>query len=109
MVAESSAVIAGAGRGGNAGGDLALHHEHGALDGAGEAEEMQQNLRGNEVGQVADDEQLVAAGVAQGSEVGGENVLGENFDGGAIGELLAQARRQLAVEFDGNEVLGTLG
>lgn len=53
------AEVAATGRGGDALGDLALHHEHGggeeAGGGEGGAEEMEQDIGGDVVGEVADD------------------------------------------------------
>ena len=57
------AVVADAGRGGDAVGDLALHHEHGAAEEAGArgGEEVEQDVGGDVVGEVADDVEVEGA------------------------------------------------
>ena len=48
-------VVADAGRGGDAVGDFALHHEDGATEVGGGAEEVEEDVGGDVVGEVADD------------------------------------------------------
>ena len=49
------AIVAGAGCGGDALGDFALHHQDGAIDGGVVRDEVEQDVGGDVVGQIADD------------------------------------------------------
>ena len=88
---------------GDASGHFALDHDNGSLDGSVEAEETEQNFRGDVVGQIADDQELFFVSSAQRSEVDGQNVLLENFDRCSIRKLVAQAGGQVAIQLDGHQ------
>lgn len=106
---REQAVVADAGMGSKAVGDLALNHNDGAVDCLVRGEEVEQDVGSDVVGQIADDEQLVRILGAEGTEVGSENVLLEDFDVGLIGELGTKARGEIAVEFDGDEATSAAG
>lgn len=92
-------VVAGTGRGGNAVGDFALHHDDGCGDGRVVVEEMRENRRGDVVGKISHDAEFFVA-CAQCAEVHCEDVGLDYFDGG---ELRAELRGKSAVELDGDE------
>ncbi len=73
-------------------------------------DEMEQDVGGEVVGQVSDDEELfVGMGfrvVREGGEVDVEDVVLEDFDVGLGGETFAEARGEFAVELDGDEASG---
>ena len=109
-----------AGLRGEAVGDFALDHDDGAFDLRAEVEEVEEDVGSDVVGQVADYEKLVGrrllVGVdsvrvdgvaAQSGEIGAENVLLEDLDGGQGSKLFAELRSEVAVEFDGDEAVGT--
>lgn len=102
------AVVARAGLRGDAVGDFALDHEDGAIDSGFMRGEMEQDVRGEVVGQVADDEELFGW-LRQGGEVYVEDVALDDFDVGLRGEAFAEARGEFAVEFDGDEAAGAGG
>ena len=102
--------VADAGRRGDALGDLVLEHEHGAAEMAAFAhfEELEQDLRRDVVGQVADD---VGTGLVgeQAAEISGEHVAFDDGDGGLV--LIAQAELggEVGVEFYGDEAVAVRG
>ena len=93
-----------AGRRGHARDDLPLQHEvlveHRACGG----QQVEQDRRRDVVGQVADDAQLAAPPCRQRREVDAEHVGFDDFEH----RVLAQPRREVAVEFDDGEVLAAL-
>ncbi len=103
------AVIAGAGAGGDALSDFMLDHHDGAVDDGVRGEEVKEDVGGDVVGEIADDEELAVAVGSEGGQIGSQNVLLKDFDLRVAGELCAQARSEAAVEFDGDEALGTAG
>ena len=93
------AVIASAGRGGEALGDFGLHDEVHFVDVRRKPEEMMQNRRSDVVGQISVDADPAASG--ERGEIGFENVA---RDDGEIRELLgetAQPGDELRIELDG--------
>ena len=100
-------VVADAGRGGYALGDFALHHQDGAGDlaGGGGFKEMEQDVRGDVVRQVADNIEGFTLR-SQRSQVGREDVGFEDFDSGVFAEAEAQFGGKGAIEFDRDQALG---
>ena len=109
------AVVARAGKGGDAIGDFALDHQYGPVEddaaqdwafGGGVAGgQFEEDLRGDVVGEIAEDEQGLASGGGGGGEVEGEDVLLE--DGEAAGwEPGAEMGGEAGVELDGEDVSG---
>ena len=102
------AVFAGAGLGGDAVGDFALHHEGDAIDGGVALSKFEEDGRGDVVGQVAEDEEGLAGSGGSGGEVEGEDVLVDYGDV-LCGELGAEVGGEGGVEFDGDEAVGAGG
>jgi len=109
------AEVAGAGLGGDAIGYFALDHQDGAVEdgaalgcafGGGVAgSEFEEDLRGDVVGEIAEDKQGLAGGCGGGGKVEGEDVLLE--DGEAAGwEPGAEMGGEAGVKLDGEDVGG---
>lgn len=105
---REQAVVAGAGLGCDAVGDFALDHKDGAVDSLFVGCEVQQDVRGEVVGQVADDEQLFVR-PGERREIDIEDVAFDDFDIALRCEAVAEAWGQVAVEFDGDEAFGVRG
>ena len=112
------AVVADAGEGGDAIGDLALHHEDGAFERGGEGggEEFEQDVGGDVVGEVADDVEAVRLGLGafafefeQCGEVGFEDVGLVDADVGMIAEAEGEFGGEGGVELDSDETVGAGG
>ena len=102
---REQAVVPRAGRGGYAEGDFALHHEDGEVEGGVAGGELEQDGRGDVVGQVAGDTEALARGRGGSGEVEVEHILLD--DGYAAGiEVRAQAGGEIAVELDGENAAG---
>ena len=104
------AVVADAGCGGEAVGDLALHHEDGAGKevGAGERKEAEEDFGGDVVGKVSDDVGGFA-GRDESGEVGCEDVGVEDLDVEVGAEFEAEFGGEGGVELDGDEAAAARG
>lgn len=106
------AVVAAAGRGGDAVCDFALDHEDGEVDGGCGVGEAGEDGRGDVVGQVADDEELLAGFEGDGAKVNGENVLAvqlEVWEAALGGEAVFEVGGEDGVDFNGDEASGACG
>jgi hypothetical protein len=99
------AVVARAGRRGDSLGDFALDHEHGAVKRSATGGQFEHDLRGDVVGQVAEDEQRMACLGGCRGEVKVENVLlvDSELVGGEAG---AEMGCEAWIKLDGDDVRG---
>lgn len=100
------AVVAGAGLGGDTVGDFSLDHEHGAIDRLLVCDEMEQDVRGEVVGQIADYEEFFVW-LRERGEVDVEDVALDDFDMGLGSEAFAEAGREVAVKLNRDKARGT--
>ena len=113
---RKQAVVAGAGLGRDAIGHFALDHQDGTIQdwtvGRGVAGgEFAEDLRGDAVGQVAEDEQGLAGGGRGRGKIEVEHVLLDDGDAGCTvgGKLGAEMGGEAGVQFDGENMGGAGG
>src|SRR6185312_4122126 len=113
-------VVANSGRGGDAVRNLLLHHDDNGFKIGMILKQVEQDVGGDEVGQVADqaglfghvdDARMVHSGTRaeHGAEVNGDYVALNNLDIFESVEMHAQLRRQHAVKFDSDDTAGPFG
>jgi hypothetical protein len=101
---RETAVVAVAGCGGDAVYDFPLQHHVHVVDCVDVLQEMEEERRGDVVGQVADYAQPLGAALArEGGEVEGEGVGFVDGEARLVGKLGLQLRDEVAVDFDGVE------
>lgn len=96
---REQAELARAGGGDDSVGNLALHHDNSPRDRIAVPEKVHEDRRSDVVGEIAGDAEPFF-GCAQGAEIDGEDIGLDDFDSG---ELLPQARGEVAIELNGDE------
>jgi len=102
---REEAVVARAGLGNDAIGHLPLHHQNGTIEGGVAGCQLEQDLRGDAIGKVADDQQALACRRGGCREVELQRVPLDNRHA-LRREVHAQAEGKSVVEFDGQEMGG---